>query len=63
MTSMTFLTTLMTLTPGGWIMMVLAVGGMSVFLAWCVYKVVSTPQATEHLHSQADIHPPDEGKD
>ena len=48
------------MTAGGWIVMVLAVAGISGFLSWCVYKIVSTPEATEHLHSQADIHPPDE---
>ncbi|MEX1016150.1 MAG: hypothetical protein WD534_11920 [Phycisphaeraceae bacterium] len=42
-----------------WIMMTLSVGGMTAFLAWCVYKVVSTPGSSEHLHSQADIEPPD----
>lgn len=47
------------LTAGGWIMMLASVGGMTAFLIWCVYKVVSTPEATEHVHSQADIEPPD----
>ena len=47
------------MTAGGIIMMLLAVGGMTTFLLWCVYKVVATPGSTEHLHSQADIEPPD----
>lgn len=48
-----------TLTGPGWIMMLVSVGGMTFFLAWCVYKVVATPGSTEHLHSQADIKPRD----
>ena len=44
---------------GGWIMMAMAVGGVTGLLCWCVYKVVSTPGSTEHLHSQADIETPD----
>ena len=47
------------MTLEGWLMMIIAVGGVSVFLGWCVYKIVSTPEATEHVHSQADIEPPD----
>lgn len=47
------------MTPEGWFMMLLSVGGMTTFLLWCVYKVVVTPGSTEHLHSQADIDPRD----
>ncbi len=43
----------MTLT--GWIFMIAGVGGMTTLLLFCVYKVVSTPGSTEHLHSQVDI--------
>ena len=47
------------MTPIGWVIMVLATGGMTGLLGWCIYKVVSTPGSTEHLHSQADIETPD----
>jgi len=47
------------MTPGGWIVMLLAVGGMTGLLSWCIYRVVSTPGSAEHLHSQADIETPD----
>ncbi|MEX0885002.1 MAG: hypothetical protein WD009_01065 [Phycisphaeraceae bacterium] len=47
------------MTLGGIAMMVFAVGGITAFLLWCVYKVIATPGSTEHLHSQADIEPPD----
>jgi len=47
------------MTLGGWIIMTLSVGGVTALLAWCIYKVISTPGATEHLHAQTDIETPD----
>lgn len=47
------------MTAGGWIMMIVSVGGMTSLLAWCIHRVLTTPGSTEHLHSQADIEPPD----
>ncbi|MCS7303579.1 MAG: hypothetical protein NZ602_00520 [Thermoguttaceae bacterium] len=47
------------MTLGGWIIMTLSVGGVTALLAWCIYKVITTPGSTEHLHSQADIETPD----
>ncbi|MBN1396330.1 MAG: hypothetical protein JW959_15000 [Pirellulales bacterium] len=44
---------------GGWIVMVLAVGGVTALLAWCIYKVIATPGSAERLHSTADIETPD----
>lgn len=43
------------MTTAGWIVMLVAIGGMTSLLAWCVYKVVSTPGSTEHLHAPLDI--------
>jgi hypothetical protein len=43
--------------------MILATGGMTSLLVWCIYKVMSTPGSTEHLHSQADIETPDVEED
>jgi len=51
------------MTPAGWIIMVLATGGMTGLLGWCIYKVLATPGSTEHLHSQADIETPDVEED
>jgi hypothetical protein len=45
---------------GGWFMMIASVGGMTYFFSWCVYKVLTTPGSTEHLHSQKDRPPDDE---
>ncbi|MDZ7618471.1 MAG: hypothetical protein U1E05_15815 [Patescibacteria group bacterium] len=47
------------MTPGGWFVMTLSVGGMTGLLVWCICKVIFTPGSTEHLHSQADIETPD----
>lgn len=43
------------MTTGGWVVMALAVSGMTGLLCWCVYKVLTTPSSSEHLHSQIDI--------
>lgn len=43
------------MTTAGWIIMCLAIGGMTGLLIWCIYKVISTPGSTEHLHAPADI--------
>lgn len=43
------------MTAAGWIVMSVAIFGMTSLLVWCVWKVVSIPQSTEHLHSPADI--------
>ncbi len=47
------------MTLGGWIVMALSVGGVTSLLGWCIYKVLSTPGAEKHLHTQADIETPD----
>ena len=49
--------------PGGLLIMITYVGGMTALLAWCIWKVISTPGASEHLHSQADIETPDTKED
>ncbi len=51
------------MTIGGMIIMCVSVFGMTGFLVWCVYKVFSIPGAAEHVHSQADIQPPDVDED
>ena len=38
------------MTAAGWIIMILSVASVSTLLAWCTYKVVSTPHETEHIH-------------
>ncbi len=48
------------MTTGGWIIMTLAVTGMTSLLAWCVYKVLSTPGSSQHMHAPTDIDPHDQ---
>ena len=48
---------------GGWIIMVLSVGGVTCLLSWCIYKVFAIPKSVEHLHSTADVEPPDIERD
>ena len=43
------------MTAAGWFVFIFAVTGMTGMLLWCVYKVVRTPDAEEHLHSPVDI--------
>ena len=44
---------------GGWILMTLSVGGVTILFVWCLIKVLATPGSSDHIHSQADIEPPD----
>lgn len=50
------------MTPGGWIIMLLSVGGVVALFVWCVYKVLTTPEETEHLHGFETL-PPDVKKE
>lgn len=43
------------MTSAGLLVMIFAIGGMTGLLGWCVYKVMSTPDSTQHLHSPLDI--------
>ncbi len=47
------------MTVSGWMIMVATVTGMTGLLCWCIYRVLSTPSSSEHLHSQVDIDPHD----
>jgi len=43
------------MTAAGWIVMSVAIFGVTGLLTWCLWKVLSTPDSTKHLHSPADI--------
>jgi len=47
------------MTTGGGIMMTFSLCGVTGLFAWCIYKVFSTPGATEHLLPEANIELPD----
>lgn len=38
------------MTTAGWLIMILSVGSVSALLIWCIYKVLSTPEETAHIH-------------
>lgn len=43
------------MSSSGWLIMLVSVGFVTLLFAWCIYKVISTPDTEEHLHSSADI--------
>lgn len=51
------------MTLGGVILMVFSVGGAVCFFGWCLWKLFSSPESSGHIHSQADIEPPDTDED
>ena len=44
---------------GGWLIMLLSVGTVSLLFVWCIYKVLSTPGEAGHMHG-FEIETPDE---
>lgn len=44
---------------GGWFIFLIAVGSVLTLFCWCMYKVITTPGETEHLHRIGE-HTPDE---
>ncbi len=38
------------MTTGGLIILVLSVGGVTLLFAWCIFKVLTTPTETAHVH-------------
>jgi uncharacterized membrane protein len=47
------------MTFAGWLIMFCSTIGMTVFFAWCLWKVLATPKSAEHVHAQLDIDPGD----
>jgi len=43
------------MTIAGWIIMIGATTSITAFLGWCIYKVVSTPESTRHMHAPIEI--------
>ncbi|MCU0858131.1 MAG: hypothetical protein MUC65_07000 [Pontiellaceae bacterium] len=39
----------------GWIVMIISVGSVTGFFIWCVWKVLKTPEAPQHMHAPDDI--------
>tara|TARA_R100001143_G_C3355989_1_gene132357 strand:+ start:1231 stop:1383 length:153 start_codon:yes stop_codon:yes gene_type:complete len=43
------------MTFSGWIIMLFSVSFVTCLLSWCIYKVITTPDSNEHIHSPSDI--------
>jgi hypothetical protein len=50
------------MTIGGWVIMIISVSTVVTLFTWCVYKVLSIPGETEHLHG-FEQETPDEKED
>ena len=49
------------MTLGGWLIMLISVGTVTVLFCWCIYKVLSLPGETEKMHG-FEFETPDEEK-
>lgn len=38
------------MTLGGWIVMTLSVGSVTIAFLWCIWKVLTTPEEQEKIH-------------
>lgn len=38
------------MTAGGWFMLIISVSAVVTLFTWCIYKVLTIPEETEHLH-------------
>ncbi len=50
------------MTQGGWIVMILSVGSVTVVFLWCLWQVLTTPEESEKLHGFS-FETPDEKAD
>jgi len=42
------------MSPGGWIVMLLSVGGTTGFFFWCIRRVLRAPSSTDTIHGVLD---------
>lgn len=38
------------MTVQGWLIMLVSVGSVTALFSWCVYKVLTLPEESEHIH-------------
>jgi hypothetical protein len=38
------------MTIGGWMILIVSVGSVTSLFSWCLYKVLTIPGETEHVH-------------
>ena len=51
------------MTTLGWLIMFISVGTVTALFAWCVYKVLTIPEETEHIHGFEQETPDAEDRD
>ena len=51
------------MTALGWLIMLISVGAVTALLVWCVYKVLTIPEETEHVHGFEQETPDTEKRD
>jgi putative flippase GtrA len=51
------------MTAMGWLIMFISVGTVTTLLVWCIYKVLTTPEETEHIHGFEQETPDAETRD
>lgn len=49
------------MTAWGWAFMLTSVLSVALLALWCFYKVLTTPEAAEHVHAPLDIDTHDRG--
>jgi hypothetical protein len=47
------------MTFGGWFMLIVSVGSVATLFIWCLYKVLTIPEETEHIHGFSESKPED----
>jgi len=47
------------MTAGGWFLMIFATSFVTIVLVACITKVLTTPEATEHMHNPMTEETPD----
>lgn len=51
------------MSAAGWVIMIGSVGGVTIFLLWCVAKVLGSTRTGDKVHGPLDIVPPDVQKE
>ncbi|MDR2440262.1 MAG: hypothetical protein LBE12_12960 [Planctomycetaceae bacterium] len=47
------------MTITGWITMTIVIGSMTSLLVWCSWKVLTTPNSAESVHTPLELDTPD----
>lgn len=50
------------MTSGGWIILIMSIGTVSILFFWCIFKLLSIPKETKHLHDLEPKTPKEKGR-